>query len=254
MDLLRPMAKAPTADLAAERPQTVAVKRVVALMNAGAGAFNQTLAAEVEHTLVEAFAGLGVAADIRFVDGEGLHAAAERALAQRKTRRDRRHRRRRRRRQRTHRWPACLPEQRVPLGVLPLGTLNHFAKDLGIPLGGRGGGGDDRRWPHARSSTSPRSTARPSSTIPRSASILTWSSIANGGGPNTSSPNGWRWCRRSSACCGIFRGGGCASRPRASRGLTARPACSSATTNTAWSFHLRPAPAPRYAASSGSMW
>ena len=22
----------------------------------------------------------------------------------------------------------------VPLGVLPLGTLNHFAKDLGIPL------------------------------------------------------------------------------------------------------------------------
>jgi diacylglycerol kinase family enzyme len=24
---------------------------------------------------------------------------------------------------------------RIPLGVLPLGTLNHFAKDLGIPLG-----------------------------------------------------------------------------------------------------------------------
>src|SRR5438552_1916004 len=23
----------------------------------------------------------------------------------------------------------------VPLGVLPLGTLNHFAKDLGLPLG-----------------------------------------------------------------------------------------------------------------------
>src|SRR6185369_7316778 len=29
---------------------------------------------------------------------------------------------------------SCLAGTGVPLGVLPLGTLNHFAKDLGIPL------------------------------------------------------------------------------------------------------------------------
>ena len=29
---------------------------------------------------------------------------------------------------------SCLAGTAVPLGVLPLGTLNHFAKDLGIPL------------------------------------------------------------------------------------------------------------------------
>jgi len=29
---------------------------------------------------------------------------------------------------------AALVETGIPLGVLPLGTLNHFAKDLGIPL------------------------------------------------------------------------------------------------------------------------
>jgi diacylglycerol kinase family enzyme len=28
---------------------------------------------------------------------------------------------------------AALPDSHVPLGVLPLGTLNHFAKDLGLP-------------------------------------------------------------------------------------------------------------------------
>lgn len=133
MDLLRPMAKAPSADLAAERPPTVAVKRVVALMNAGAGAFTQTLAAEVEHALADAFARLGVVADIRFVDGEGLQDAAERALAQA-------------RRGETdalivgggdgtvRTLASVLAGTGVPLGVIPLGTLNHFAKDLGIPL------------------------------------------------------------------------------------------------------------------------
>lgn len=30
---------------------------------------------------------------------------------------------------------AALAGTDIPLGVLPLGTLNHFAKDLGIPLG-----------------------------------------------------------------------------------------------------------------------
>jgi diacylglycerol kinase family enzyme len=102
-------------------------------MNSGAGAFNQALAADVEGALVESFAERGVEADIRFVDGDGLHEAAERALAE------------------ARRGEAdaivvgggdgsvrsvadVLAGTDVPLGVVPLGTLNHFAKDLGIPL------------------------------------------------------------------------------------------------------------------------
>jgi diacylglycerol kinase family enzyme len=30
---------------------------------------------------------------------------------------------------------AALPGTGIPMGVIPLGTLNHFARDLGIPLG-----------------------------------------------------------------------------------------------------------------------
>jgi diacylglycerol kinase family enzyme len=109
------------------------VKRVVVLMNAGAGAFNLTLAANVKSTLRASFALHGIAAQIRFVDGEELREAIERALV-RATRSD---------------IDAVvigggdgsmgtaasvLAGSSVPLGVLPLGTLNHFAKDLGIPL------------------------------------------------------------------------------------------------------------------------
>jgi diacylglycerol kinase family enzyme len=127
------MAKAPAADLDLPRPEQAAVKRVVALMNGGAGAFSQSLAADVELALAAAFAGLGVAAEIRFVDGDGLHRAAERALAE------------------ARRGEAdaivvgggdgtvraaasVLAETAIPLGIIPLGTLNHFAKDLGLPL------------------------------------------------------------------------------------------------------------------------
>jgi diacylglycerol kinase family enzyme len=120
-------------DLASEPPATVAVRRVVALMNAGAGAFNQALAEDVESALSAAFAGHGVAAEINFVEGNGLEAAAEAALA----------------RAQSGEIDAVvvgggdgsirtvasvLADSGVPLGVLPLGTLNHFAKDLGIPL------------------------------------------------------------------------------------------------------------------------
>ncbi len=109
------------------------MKRIVALMNAGAGAFNQALAADVEHALAEALRRDGVAAEIRFVSGAGLHDAAMRALAEAKS----------------GQFDAVvvgggdgtirtlasvLAGTDVPLGVVPLGTLNHFAKDLGIPL------------------------------------------------------------------------------------------------------------------------
>jgi diacylglycerol kinase family enzyme len=127
------MAKTSTAARAAKRPKPVAMKRIIALMNSGAGAFNQPLAADIEHKLARAFARLGIRADLRFVDGEGLHDAAERALAD------------------ARRGEAdaivvgggdgsvrsvagVLAGTDVPLGVVPLGTLNHFAKDLGLPL------------------------------------------------------------------------------------------------------------------------
>jgi diacylglycerol kinase family enzyme len=117
------------------RPQRaeVAVKRVVALMNGGAGAFSQTLAADVEGALKVAFVQHGVEAEVSFVDGEGLRGAVERALKQAKrgaidaivvgggdgSMRA---------------AASVLAGTGVPLGALPLGTLNHFAKDLGIPL------------------------------------------------------------------------------------------------------------------------
>jgi diacylglycerol kinase family enzyme len=127
------MAKASTAAPAATRAKPIAVKRVVALINSGAGAFNQALAGDVEHALVAAFARQGVKADIQFVDGEGLHDGTECALAE------------------ARRGEAdaivvgggdgsiravasVLAGSNVPLGVVPLGTLNHFAKELGIPL------------------------------------------------------------------------------------------------------------------------
>ena len=127
------MADASTLDLAPEPPTRLTVKRVVALMNAGAGAFNQKLADDVRSGLAAALAQHGVTAEIRFVEGESLHGAAKRALTQAK------------RGEidavvvgggdgsiRT--VAGVLAETSVPLGVLPLGTLNHFAKDLGIPL------------------------------------------------------------------------------------------------------------------------
>jgi diacylglycerol kinase family enzyme len=127
------MVEASALEIASEPPPAVAVRRVAALMNAGAGAFSQALAEDVQSALSASFALHGVAAEIRFVEGEGLREAAEAAL------------------DRAKRGEidaivigggdgsirtvaSVLAGSSVPLGVLPLGTLNHFAKDLGIPL------------------------------------------------------------------------------------------------------------------------
>jgi diacylglycerol kinase family enzyme len=121
--------------LSSKPPAAAAIGRVTALLNSGAGAFNQQLAEEVRDAMAAAFAQRGVELDIAFVDGEGLRDAAQAALSQAK------------RREidaivvgggdgsiRT--VASVLAGSNVPLGVLPLGTLNHFAKDLGIPLDG----------------------------------------------------------------------------------------------------------------------
>lgn len=127
------MTEAPSADLGSTQLQRVAVRRAVVLANAGAGAFSQTLAADIEQRLANAFAQHGIAADFRFVEGRELREAALRARAEAsggaidavivgggdgslRT------------------VAGVLAGTGIPLGILPLGTLNHFAKDLGLPL------------------------------------------------------------------------------------------------------------------------
>ena len=129
------MAEARSADFRSARLQRVTVRRAVVLANAGAGAraFNRARAADLKRKLAAALVHSGVAADIRFVDGKGLRKAASRALAE------------------ARRGDidaviagggdgsiravaSVLAGTGVPLGVIPLGTLNHFARDLGLPL------------------------------------------------------------------------------------------------------------------------
>jgi diacylglycerol kinase family enzyme len=114
------------------RPE-VAVKRVAAIINGDAGALRRTPAAGVERKLRISLARHNIEADIDFVYGAGLRAAVERAHARAK---------------RgeidaivigggdgsVRSAASVLAGSPVPLGVLPLGTLNHFAKDLGIPM------------------------------------------------------------------------------------------------------------------------
>ncbi len=111
----------------------VGVKRAVALMNGRAGAFSQRHAADIEKTLKASFSRHGLEVEIDFIDGEDLNEAVDRA------------------RSRAERGEiaavvigggdgsvriaaSVLSGSGVPLGIVPLGTLNHFAKDLGIPL------------------------------------------------------------------------------------------------------------------------
>jgi diacylglycerol kinase family enzyme len=102
-------------------------------MNGRAGAFSQRHAAEIEKTLKASFSRHGLEVEIDFIDGEDLNEAVDRA------------------RSRAERGEiaavvigggdgsvriaaSVLSGSGVPLGIVPLGTLNHFAKDLGIPL------------------------------------------------------------------------------------------------------------------------
>lgn len=116
----------------APRP-AVAVKRIAAIINGGAGAFSKSSAAEFERTLRASIVRHKIDGEIDFVYGNRLHAALERA------------------RDRALRGEidsavigggdgslraasSVFGGSGVALGVLPLGTGNHFAKDLGIKL------------------------------------------------------------------------------------------------------------------------
>ncbi|HEX8167595.1 MAG TPA: diacylglycerol kinase family protein [Beijerinckiaceae bacterium] len=117
---------APGRSAAAARPV-----RVVALVNPAAGAAERQ-PDRFRDALLSAFEAAGVAAEVELVPGDRLLEAAERAAG--KARRaeidgivvgggD----------GSIHTVAGVLAGTGIPLGVLPLGTLNHFAKDLGIP-------------------------------------------------------------------------------------------------------------------------
>jgi diacylglycerol kinase family enzyme len=129
------MAEARSANSRSARLKRVKVRRAVVLANAGAGtrALNRAYAADLKWRLSAAFMRAGVTAEIRVLDGKRLPKAASRALAA------------------ARRGDidaviagggdgsiravaATLAGTSVPLGIIPLGTRNHFAKDLGLPL------------------------------------------------------------------------------------------------------------------------
>lgn len=109
-------------------------RRVVVLLNVGAGTADEKGADHLRDVLAASFAANGVEAELHFCAGPELNRLADEALARAKsgsidavvagggdgsisT------------------VASALAGSGVPLGVLPLGTLNHFAKDLGLPAG-----------------------------------------------------------------------------------------------------------------------
>ncbi|HKG81897.1 MAG TPA: diacylglycerol kinase family protein [Beijerinckiaceae bacterium] len=106
--------------------------RVLALVNPASGTADRQHREELQRELVAAFAASGVTAEIAFLSGNELGDAAVRAAESARAG--------------TvdavvvgggdgsvHTVAGVLAGTGIPLGVLPLGTLNHFAKDLGIP-------------------------------------------------------------------------------------------------------------------------
>jgi diacylglycerol kinase family enzyme len=107
--------------------------KIVALLNAGAGAVEHASNEILQARLAADFAKHDVRAEIMIVARHDLSEAAKRAVERAKTGEidavvagggD----------GSLRVVAAALAHTSVPLGVLPLGTLNHFAKDLGVPL------------------------------------------------------------------------------------------------------------------------
>lgn len=107
--------------------------RLVALLNVGAGTASHTGTDGLRDELASALDALDILAELKFCGGSELKRLAEAALKSAKegeidavvvgggdgsirT------------------VAGVLAGSKIPLGILPLGTRNHFAKDLGIPL------------------------------------------------------------------------------------------------------------------------
>lgn len=107
--------------------------RVAVLLNQAAGTIICRDGRTLGETIAAAFAQHGIAATLEFLSGEELKASATRAFQQ----------------SRKKQIDAVVvgggdgsiatvagvvADTGLPIGILPLGTFNHFAKDLGIPL------------------------------------------------------------------------------------------------------------------------
>ena len=107
--------------------------RVVALLNVTAGSIEGHPGKDICEIVRAAFTERGITCEVEAVPGGKLLQAAKRALQKAKgnevdaivagggdgT---------------IHTVASVLAGTRIPLGILPFGTLNHFATDLGIPL------------------------------------------------------------------------------------------------------------------------
>jgi diacylglycerol kinase family enzyme len=108
-------------------------RRVIALLNAGAGMACQRGADGMRAALEPAFERLNILAELSFCSGSELKQLAEFALARAKAGEidavvvgggD----------GSIRTVASVLADTGIPLGIVPLGTLNHFAKDLGLPM------------------------------------------------------------------------------------------------------------------------
>jgi diacylglycerol kinase family enzyme len=103
--------------------------KIIALINAKAGSLASSPNVDQTEHIREAFSAERMTVDVRALQGRDIVPAAKQALSEK---------------------PdtivagggdgtisgvaSILAHSNIPLGVLPLGTLNHFAKDLGIPM------------------------------------------------------------------------------------------------------------------------
>src|ERR1044071_6950135 len=119
------------------------------------------------------------------------------------------------------------------LGVIPVGTMNHFAKDLGIPLDA-GEAAQVIGTDGAFAWTWARSTAGRSSTTRASGSTRTWCESASGSSGGCGGASARRCCGRRSRCWDARAASTCAWRSTAGYRNAARRSCSWATTTMRW--------------------